>query len=65
VKAHPVFGVPGQDLDVDVVRLSPQSQAMVEVIAVFDAARGHTLTPEAALALSCRACLPTRVTSCW
>jgi collagenase-like PrtC family protease len=37
-------------LGVDVVRLSPQSQHMAEVIAVFDAARHHTLTPADALA---------------
>lgn len=39
-----------QDLGVDVVRLSPQSQDMAEVIAVFDAARNRTLAPKDALA---------------
>ena len=39
-----------QDLGVGVVRLSPQSQDMVAVIEVFDAARKHALTPVAALA---------------
>jgi len=39
-----------QALGVDVVRLSPQSQHMAEVIAVFDAARKHTLAPQDALA---------------
>jgi collagenase-like PrtC family protease len=39
-----------QSLGVDVVRLSPQSQDMVEVIVVFDAARKRTLAPKAALA---------------
>ena len=38
-----------QDLGVGVVRLSPQSQDMVAVIEVFDAARKHALTPVAAL----------------
>jgi collagenase-like PrtC family protease len=37
-------------LGVDVVRLSPQSQHMAEVIAVFHAARTQTLTPQEALA---------------
>ncbi len=39
-----------QDIGVDVERLSPQSQDMDEVIAVFDAARKRTLTPQDALA---------------
>jgi len=39
-----------QDIGVDVVRLSPQSQDMAEVIAVFDAARNRTLSPKDALA---------------
>lgn len=39
-----------QSLGVDLVRLSPQSDHMAEVIAVFDAARQHTLTPSQALA---------------
>lgn len=39
-----------QALGVDVVRLSPQSQDMAEVIAVFDAARKRTLAPKDALA---------------
>jgi collagenase-like PrtC family protease len=39
-----------QELGVGVVRLSPQSQDMVAVIEVFDAARKHALTPVAALA---------------
>jgi collagenase-like PrtC family protease len=39
-----------QSMGVDVVRLSPQSQGMVEVIAVFDAARNRTLGPQDALA---------------
>ena len=39
-----------QTLGVEVVRLSPQSSHMAEVIAVFDAARRHTLTPPEALA---------------
>ena len=39
-----------QALGVDVVRLSPQSQHMAEVIAIFDAARKHTLAPQDALA---------------
>ena len=39
-----------QSLGVNVVRLSPQSQDMAEVIAVFDAARKRTLTPKDALA---------------
>ena len=39
-----------QDIGVDVVRLSPQSQDMAEVIAVFDAARKRTLKPKDALA---------------
>jgi len=38
------------DIGVDVVRLSPQSQDMAEVIAVFDAARKRTLSPKDALA---------------
>jgi collagenase-like PrtC family protease len=38
------------NLGVDVVRLSPQSQDMAEVVAVFDAARQHKLTPRDALA---------------
>ena len=38
-----------QDLGVDVVRLSPQSQDMAEVIAVFDAARKRSLSPRDAL----------------
>ena len=37
-------------LAVDVVRLSPQSQDMTEVIAVFDAARTQKLAPKEALA---------------
>ena len=37
-------------LGVDVVRLSPQSQDMTEVIAVFDAARTQKLAPKEALA---------------
>ena len=39
-----------QNLGVGVVRLSPQSQDMAEVIGVFDAARKHTLSPQDALA---------------
>lgn len=39
-----------QRLGVEVVRLSPQSENMAEVVAVFDAARQHTLTPAEALA---------------
>ena len=39
-----------QNLGVDVVRLSPQSQHMAEVVAVFDAARQRKLTPQDALA---------------
>jgi collagenase-like PrtC family protease len=39
-----------QELGVDVVRLSPQSQDMAEVIAVFDATRKRTLAPQDALA---------------
>jgi len=39
-----------QSLGVDVVRLSPQSQNMADVVAVFDAARKHTLSPQDALA---------------
>jgi O2-independent ubiquinone biosynthesis protein UbiV len=39
-----------QSLGVDVVRLSPQSDHMTQVIAVFDAARQHALTPQQALA---------------
>jgi collagenase-like PrtC family protease len=39
-----------QDIGVDVVRLSPQSQDMAEVIAVFDAARQRKLAPKDALA---------------
>lgn len=39
-----------QGLGVDLVRLSPQSQHMAEVIAVFDATRKHMLTPQDALA---------------
>jgi collagenase-like PrtC family protease len=39
-----------QSLGVDVVRLSPQSQHMAEIIAVFDAARNRTLAPKDALA---------------
>jgi collagenase-like PrtC family protease len=39
-----------QGLGVDVVRLSPQSQDMAEIIAVFDAARKRTLAPKDALA---------------
>lgn len=39
-----------QDLGVDVVRLSPQSQNMAEIVAVFDAARQRTLSPQDALA---------------
>ena len=39
-----------QDIGVDVVRLSPQSQDMAEVIAVFDATRQRTLSPKDALA---------------
>jgi collagenase-like PrtC family protease len=39
-----------QDIGVHVVRLSPQSQDMAEVIAVFDAARKRTLAPVDALA---------------
>lgn len=38
-----------QNLRVNVVRLSPQSQHMAEVVAVFDAARHHQLSPQAAL----------------
>ena len=38
-----------QSLGVDVVRLSPQSQDMAEVIAVFDAARTQKLSPREAL----------------
>lgn len=37
-------------LGVDLVRLSPQSQSMAEVIAVFDETRKHLLTPQDALA---------------
>ena len=37
-------------LGVDVVRLSPQSQHMGEVIEVFHDARQHALTPHEALA---------------
>ena len=36
-------------LGVDVVRLSPQSENMAEVVAVFDAVRKQTLAPQAAL----------------
>ncbi|MDO8286262.1 MAG: U32 family peptidase [Rhodoferax sp.] len=39
-----------QDMGVDVVRLSPQSQDMAEVIAVFDAARKRTLSAKDAVA---------------
>lgn len=39
-----------QEVGVDIVRLSPQSQHMAEVIAVFDAARQATITPQDALA---------------
>lgn len=39
-----------QDLGVDVVRLSPQSQNMAEIVAVFDAARQRTMSPQDALA---------------
>jgi collagenase-like PrtC family protease len=39
-----------QALQVDMVRLSPQSQNMAEVVAVFDAARKHTVAPKDALA---------------
>lgn len=39
-----------RSLGVDVVRLSPQSQNMADVVAVFDAARKHTLSPQDALA---------------
>ncbi len=39
-----------QDLGVDVLRLSPQSQNMAEIVAVFDAARQRTLSPQDALA---------------
>lgn len=39
-----------RDLGVDVVRLSPQSQNMAEIVAVFDAARQRTLAPQDALA---------------
>jgi collagenase-like PrtC family protease len=39
-----------QGLGVDVVRLSPQSQHMAEVVAVFDAARTHQLGPKDAMA---------------
>jgi collagenase-like PrtC family protease len=35
---------------VDVVRLSPQAEHMAEVIALFDAARTRTLTPQEAMA---------------
>lgn len=38
------------NLGVDVVRLSPQSQNMAEVVAVFDAARKRSLQPQDALA---------------
>jgi collagenase-like PrtC family protease len=38
------------NLGVDVVRLSPQSQSMAEVVAVFDAARKRSLQPQDALA---------------
>lgn len=38
-----------QSLGVDVVRMSPQSRDMTEVVAVFDAARRRTLTPQDAL----------------
>lgn len=37
-------------LGVDVVRLSPQSQNMTEIVAIFDAARHRTFKPEDALA---------------
>lgn len=37
-------------LGVDVVRLSPQSQNMTEIVAIFDAARHRTIKPEDALA---------------
>jgi collagenase-like PrtC family protease len=39
-----------RELGVDVVRLSPQSQNMAEIVAVFDAARKGSLTPQDALA---------------
>lgn len=39
-----------REMGVDVVRLSPQSQNMAEIVAVFDAARQRTLTPQDALA---------------
>lgn len=39
-----------RELGVDVVRLSPQSQHMAEVIGVFDAARKGTVTPQDAMA---------------
>ena len=39
-----------QAVGVDIVRLSPQSQHMAEIIAVFDASRHHTLAPQDALA---------------
>ena len=39
-----------RSLGVDVIRLSPQSQNMADVVAVFDAARKHTLSPQDALA---------------
>ena len=39
-----------RSLGVDVVRLSPQSQNMADVVAVFDAGRKHTLSPQHALA---------------
>ncbi len=39
-----------QTLGVDLVRLSPQSQNMTDIIAIFDAARSGALTPDEALA---------------
>jgi collagenase-like PrtC family protease len=39
-----------QSLGVHMARLSPQSQHMADVVAVFDAARTHKLTPQDALA---------------
>lgn len=39
-----------REMGVDVVRLSPQSQNMAEIVAVFDAARQRTLAPQDALA---------------
>ncbi len=46
-----------RDLEVDVVRLSPQSQHMEQIISIFDAARSHQLAlPEAAARL--RALMP-------